>query len=74
MKVELAATRTCHYCHILEAELKELGVDYTVHYLEDEPELQGKVGSHSSPNILVNGKVVFRGIPTLTQLEQFIQS
>jgi len=73
MKVELAVTRSCHHRSILEAELKKLGIPYSVRYLEDDLEMQKKYGLKGSPNILVDGELLFRGMPAISELEKYFK-
>jgi len=73
MKVELAVTRSCHHCAMLEAEFKKLGVPYSICYLEDDPEMQQKYGIKGSPNILVDGELAFRGMPSFAELEKYFK-
>ena len=73
MKVEIGVTRSCHHCSILEVELKKLGVPYSVRYLEDDIEIQKKYDIKGSPNILVDGELVFRGMPTISELEKYFK-
>ena len=74
MKVELAVTRTCHHCPILEKELKNLGVAYSIRLVGDDAELQSKYNIKGSPNILVDGELVFRGMPSLSELREYFTS
>ncbi|MCB2190665.1 MAG: glutaredoxin [Deltaproteobacteria bacterium] len=74
MDVELAVTRSCYHCPILQAELKKLGIPYSIRYLEDDPELQKRLNVKGSPNILVDGELVFRGMPTISELERYFQN
>ena len=71
MNVELAVTRSCHHFPILEKELKELGIPYSIRFVEDDAELQRKYDIKASPNILVDGELVFRGMPSITELRDF---
>jgi glutaredoxin len=73
MKVELAVTRTCNHCSSLEAELKKLGVPYSIRYVEEDPELQKKYTIKGSPNILVDGELVFRGMPAISDLRAYFK-
>ena len=73
MKVEIAVTRSCHHCAILEAEFKKLGIPYSICYLEDDPEKQKKYGIKGSPNILVDEELVFRGMPAISELEKYFR-
>lgn len=71
MKIELAVTRTCHHRPILEAELKKLGLPYSIRYLEDDADLQQKFNLKGSPNVLVDGELVFRGMPAVSDLKTY---
>lgn len=62
MNVALAVTRSCPHCPSIEAELKKLGIPYSIRYMEDDVELQNKHNIKGSPNILVDGELVFNGI------------
>jgi predicted thioredoxin/glutaredoxin len=73
MKIELAVTRTCHHCPILEAELKNMGIPYPVRYVEDDPDLQARYRIKGSPNILVDDELVFRGMPELSELRAYFR-
>jgi glutaredoxin len=72
MNVELAVTRTCHRCPIIEAELKNLGVPYSIRYVEEDAELQKK-HNKGSPNIPVDGELVFRGMPAISDLRAYFK-
>lgn len=71
MNVELAVTRSCHHCPLIEAELKKLGVPYSIRYVEEDAELQKKHTIKGSPNILVDGELVFRGMPAISDLRAY---
>ncbi|MFO7875154.1 MAG: thioredoxin family protein [Desulfovermiculus sp.] len=73
MKVELAVTRTCKHCPILESELKKLGVPYSIRYIEDDKEIQEKYNLKKSPNILVDDHLVFRGMPEMSELRKYFK-
>lgn len=73
MKVELAVTRSCHHCAIIEAELKKLGVPYSVRYAEEDVELQKKHNIKGSPNILVDDELVFRGMPAIHEIVDYFK-
>ncbi len=74
MNVELAVSRSCQHCAILERELKKMGIPYAIRYVEDDAELQKKHQIKGSPNILVDGELVFRGMPSLSDLKSFFRS
>lgn len=73
MKIELVVTRTCHHRPILETELKKLGLPYSIRYLEDDADLQQKYNLKGSPNVLVNGELVFRGMPAVSDLKTYFE-
>jgi glutaredoxin len=73
MNVELAVTRSCHHCPIIEAELKKLGIPYSIRYVEEDAELQKKHNIKGSPNILVDGELVFRGMPAISDLRAYFK-
>ncbi len=62
MNVALAVTRSCPHCPSIEAELKKMGIPYSIRYMEDDVKLQNKHNIKGSPNILVDGELVFNGI------------
>ena len=73
MKVELAVTRSCHHCRILEAELKKMGIPYTVCYVEEDEALRKKHNIGGSPNVLVDDELVFRGMPALSEFRAYLK-
>lgn len=73
MNVEIAVTRSCHHCPILEEELKKMGIPYSIRYVEDDAALQAKYNIRGSPNILVDGELVFRGMPSLSTLRAYFR-
>lgn len=71
MEVILAVTKSCHHSPILERELKRMEVPYCVSYFEDHPEVIEKYGLKKSPVVIVDGQVVFKGMPSISELERF---
>ena len=71
MEVILAVTKTCNHCPVLERELKKLGVPYCVRYHEDHPEMIEKYKLKHSPVVIVDGEVIFNGMPNLSALREF---
>ncbi|HHO68115.1 MAG TPA: thioredoxin family protein [Gammaproteobacteria bacterium] len=72
MDVKIVATRTCTHRPDLEKELQDLGVDYEVLFVEDHPEVAQQYGIRHSPNLIVDGKVVCRELPTEAELRQHL--
>jgi len=73
MEVILAVTRSCHHCAILEKELKRLHVPYRVRYYEENPGIIEKYGLKRSPVIIVDKKIAFNGMPSLSELERYFK-
>lgn len=70
MKVQIIATHQCSHRANLEHELKDLGMDYEVVFVEENPDLLSRYQIRHSPNLVVDGKVVCRGQPTEAQLRE----
>lgn len=68
MDVKLIVTRSCSHCKNFSKELDELGVQYSKLYVEDETDLCQSLEIRTSPNLVVNGEVVFRRQPTEKEL------
>lgn len=64
MNILILATKQCSHRPILERKLKGMDVDYDLRYVEDNSDDIKKYDIHNSPNLVVNGKVVFRASPT----------
>lgn len=72
MEVSIIATRGCNHRASLERQLQNLGVDYDLLFVEENPELVEELDIHHSPNLLVNGEVVCRNLPTAGELIQLL--
>ena len=70
MDVKIIATKTCSHRPVLEQELKNLRVRYTVVFVEEQPELVERFAIRHSPNLVVDDKVVFRRQPTESELRR----
>ena len=73
MNVKVIATRGCSHCKNFSRELDDIGIDYQVHYCDDEPELVKKYAIRHSPNLIVDDEVVFRRQPTEQELKEFFK-
>ncbi|TCK18001.1 thioredoxin-like protein [Thiogranum longum] len=73
MDVMIIASRDCTHYRNLARELDDLGVDYKVFYVEDEPELVEKYKIRHSPNLVVDGEVRFRELPTEHELRECLK-
>lgn len=70
MDVMIIATKDCSHYENLAKELDELGVEYRVLFVEDQPELVRKYGIRHSPNLIVDDEVKFRRQPTENELRE----
>ncbi len=71
MNVMILATKGCSHCKNFSKELDDIGIEYNVIYCDDEPDMVEKYGIRHSPNLIVNGEVVFRKQPTEDELKDF---
>ena len=71
MDVTLLVTKSDFSTSNLEAELKNLGIEFKVQYIENHPELVSTYQIRHSPNIFVNGNLIFRTQPTPEQLKAY---
>jgi glutaredoxin len=74
MDVIIAVTKSCQHCAILQRELDEMQLPYRVHYLEEHPEWVDKFGIKGSPNVIVDGNLVFRKMPEIIDLRAFFKN
>jgi rhodanese-related sulfurtransferase len=68
MDVMIIATKACTHRQNLEKELESLQIPYRVYFVEDHADLVEKFAIRHSPNLIVDGEVVFRRQPTDTEL------
>lgn len=71
MRVQLLVTKTDFNLPNLENELKDLGIKYEVEYVEEQPELVSALNIRHSPNIIVDGRLVFQRQPSESELKAF---
>ena len=71
MDVTLLVTKTDFCTHNLECELNNLGIDYHTEYIENHPELVSAHQIRHSPNIFVDGNLIFRGQPSPDELKTY---
>ena len=73
MDVIIIATKACSHRPNLERELKHLQVKYSVAFVEEQPELAQRFAIRHSPNLIVDGEVVFRGQPTENEMRTYFE-
>lgn len=71
MRVQLLVTKTDFCLPNLLQEFKDLGINYDVEYVEEHPELVSAYKIRHSPNILVDGKLVYQRQPSVPELKSF---
>ena len=71
MKVQIMATRDCGHRPSLERELNDLRIDYELVFVEDRPQLAQRLDIRSSPNLIVDDQLVFRGQPSERELRAY---
>jgi len=58
---------------MLEEELKKIGIPYSIRYVEDDTAFEKKYDLKKSPNILVDGELVFTGMPSISDLREYFE-
>ncbi len=71
MDVQLLVTQTDFCLPNLKRKLDDVGINYSVEYIEENPDLVELNHIRHSPNILINGSLIFRAQPTLAELRTF---
>lgn len=57
----------------IETELKKLGIPCSVRYVEEDDEIVKTHNIKGSPNILVDGELIFRGTPDIVDLKEYFK-
>ena len=73
MNVMIIATKGCSHCQNFSRELDEIGIEHEVKYAEEMPELCQSLKIRHSPNLVVDGIVIFRKQPTESELREFFK-
>ncbi|MBD3620232.1 MAG: thioredoxin family protein [Chromatiales bacterium] len=68
MNVKIIATRTCKHRLNLERELRDLGIDYELVFVEEHPQEALRLGIRHSPCLVVDDNVISREVPTEHEL------
>lgn len=74
MDVQLLVTKNDFSTANIESEFRNIGVAYHIDYIENHPELVKSHQIRHSPNILVNGNMLFRFQPAPQQLRNYFAS
>jgi glutaredoxin len=70
VKVEILTTPGCVSCSKVEKMLDEMKVKYKVYDITEKPELLEKYKFYTAPGVVINGKLVFSGVPSLKDLKK----
>lgn len=71
MDVVIIATKNCSHYPNLSKELNEIGIKHQIVYAEDDPQLCQTLAIRHSPNLIVDGEVIFRRQPSEDELRTF---
>lgn len=63
MNIIIAATKTCNHRPLLEKELKDAGLPYTIKYFDEHPEILEKHKIKTSPLLIVDEELLSVGMP-----------
>lgn len=72
MNIQIFCTHSCSHRPNLERELQDIGVDYQVVFVEDEPELATQFCIRHSPSLVVNNQLVCTGQPDEAELRRIL--
>jgi glutaredoxin len=73
MNILILATKDCSHCRNFSRELDDIGIKHSVLYCDDEPELVQRYNIRHSPNLIVDGEVIFRKQATEQELKLFFK-
>lgn len=71
MDVMIVTTKECGHSKNFSRELDDIGIRHRVLYCEDEPDIVQRLDIRHSPNLVVNGVIVFRRLPTEHELREY---
>ncbi len=69
MKVEVLTTPGCSNCKVLEDMLDKLEISYELIDVTEKPEFLEKFPIFMAPGLVIDGKLMFTGIPKLEDLK-----
>jgi len=70
MKVEVLTTPDCSNCKVLEDMLEKQGISYELVDVTSKPEYLEKFPIFMAPGLVIDGKLMFTGIPKLEDLKK----
>ncbi|MCA9811395.1 MAG: thioredoxin family protein [Nitrosarchaeum sp.] len=72
MNITILTTPGCLNCGVLETMLKQLGVNYDLIDVTDNPEYLTKYPIFTAPGLIINGKLMLTGVPKYDKLKKLI--
>ncbi len=72
MKFEVLTTPGCSNCKVLENMLENLGLSYDLIDVTENPEYLAKYPIFVAPGLVIDGKLVFSGVPKIKDLKKII--
>ena len=72
MNIEVLTTPGCQNCSVLEKMLRNLGLNYKLIDVTENPEYLKKYPIFTAPGLVVDGKLEFIGIPKLDVLKNIV--
>ncbi|NIP62679.1 MAG: thioredoxin family protein [Nitrosopumilaceae archaeon] len=70
MKIEVLTTPDCSNCNIVEKFLDELGFEYSVIDVTENPDYLEKYPIFTASGIVIDGKLEFTGVPKKEKLAE----
>jgi glutaredoxin len=74
MKIEVLTTPGCSNCKVVEKFLDELGFEYSIIDVTEKPDYLEKYPIFTAPGIVIDGKLVFVGVPKKEELAEKLTS
>jgi len=71
--IMIIATKGCSHCQNFSRELDDIGIEHRLTYAEEEPELCQSLAIRHSPNLIVDGEVIFRRQANEAELREFFK-
>jgi glutaredoxin len=68
MKIEILTTPACFNCSIVEKILDDMGIQYHIIDVTENPEYLQKYPIFTAPGIVIDGKLEFVGVPSKKEL------
>ncbi len=72
MKVEVLTTPDCSNCKVLEDMLEKQGISYELIDVTAKPEYLEKFPIFMAPGLVIDGQLIFTGVPKLEDLKNAI--